>query len=67
MNRIRHRVRALTRVHDVDILVTEAERSELDKCFVLQAMPAQLVKGVAEPVVTYAERGNTTPLSVRAA
>ena len=50
------RVEALTRVHHVDILVTEAVRSELDKRFVLEAMPPQVVKGIAEPVVTYAVR-----------
>jgi class 3 adenylate cyclase len=50
------RVQALTRVHQVDILVTEALRAELDSGFVLVPMPAELVKGVAEPVVTYAVR-----------
>ena len=50
------RVEALTRVHHVDILVTETVREELDKRFVLEAMPPQLVKGIAEPVVTYAVR-----------
>lgn len=50
------RVQALTRVHRVDILVTEALRAELDTSFVLEAMPAQPVKGIAEPVVTYAVR-----------
>ena len=51
------RVQALTRVHKVDILVTEALRPELDGCFVLDPMPAEMVKGVDEPVVTYAVRG----------
>jgi class 3 adenylate cyclase len=50
------RVEALTRVHHVDILVTEAVRAELDKRFVLEAMPPQIVKGIVEPVVTYAVR-----------
>jgi class 3 adenylate cyclase len=50
------RVQALTRTHRVDILVTEALRAELDKRFVLTPMPAALVKGIAEPVVTYAVR-----------
>jgi class 3 adenylate cyclase len=50
------RVQALTRTHQVDILVTEAVRADLDTCFVLTPMPAELVKGIAEPVVTYAVR-----------
>jgi class 3 adenylate cyclase len=39
-----------------DILVTEALRAELDTRFVLMPMPAEFVKGIAEPVVTYAVR-----------
>jgi adenylate cyclase len=50
------RVQALTRIHKVDILVTEALRAELDTRFVLTAMPAEPVKGIAEPIVTYAVR-----------
>jgi class 3 adenylate cyclase len=50
------RVQALTRTHQVDILVTEALCAELDSRFVLAAMPAETVKGIAEPVVTYAVR-----------
>jgi len=50
------RVQGLTRVHQVDILVTEALRAELDTRFVLTPMPAESVKGIAEPVVTYAVR-----------
>jgi class 3 adenylate cyclase len=48
------RVQALTRTHGVDILVTDPLRVELDSRFVLKAMPAEPVKGIAEPVVTYA-------------
>ena len=48
------RGQALTRVHKVDILVTEALRAELDTRFVLTPMPAEPVKGIADPVVTYA-------------
>ena len=48
------RVQALTRVHQVDVLVTEAVRAELDASFVLAPMPAEVVKGIAEPVLTYA-------------
>jgi adenylate cyclase len=50
------RVQSLTRTHQVDILVTEALRAELDTRFVLAPMPAESVKGIAEPVVTYAVR-----------
>lgn len=50
------RVQALTRIHQVDILVTEALRAELDMGFALAPMPAEPVKGLAEPVVTYAVR-----------
>jgi class 3 adenylate cyclase len=50
------RVQALTRLHRVDILVTDAVRAELDAGFVLASMPAEPVKGIAEPVVTYAVR-----------
>ena len=50
------RVQALTRTHQVDILITEALRPELDTRFVLAPMPAEPEKGIAEPVVTYAER-----------
>ncbi len=51
------RVEALTRVHQVDILVTEALRAELDASFILKAMPAAPVKGFADPVATYAVLG----------
>jgi hypothetical protein len=36
--------------------VTEAISAELDARFVLVPMPAEFVKGIAEPVVTYAVR-----------
>ena len=48
------RVQALTRVHQVDVLVTEAVREQLDPRFVLVPMPAETVKGIDEPVVTFA-------------
>jgi class 3 adenylate cyclase len=53
------RVQALTRTHGVDILVTEAVRGELDASFALNAMPAEHVKGIDEPVVSYAVRERT--------
>ena len=51
------RVQALTRLHQVDILVTGALRAELDKPILLTPMPAERLKGFAEPVVTYAVKG----------
>ncbi len=51
------RVQTLTRIHDADILVTEALRAELDAGFELAPMPAEMVKGIAEPVATWAVRG----------
>lgn len=54
------RVQTLTRLHQADILVTEALRPELDARFVLTPMPAEFVKGIAEPVLTYAVREGPT-------
>jgi class 3 adenylate cyclase len=51
------RIQSLTRLHQVDILVSEALRAELAPEFTLEPMPAEPVKGFAEPVVTYAVRG----------
>jgi adenylate cyclase len=48
------RVQALTRTHNSDILITESVREQLDPRFKLEAKPATPVKGIAEPVVTYA-------------
>lgn len=48
------RVQALTRAHGVDLLITEAVREQLDPRVALRAMPPVAVKGVEEPVVTYA-------------
>ncbi len=50
------RVQTLTRIHKVDILVTDALREHLDPRFVLEPMPPEAVKGIEEPVVTYAVR-----------
>ena len=41
----------------MDILITEALRSDIDKSIILVPMPAVRVKGFAEPVVTYAVKG----------
>jgi adenylate cyclase len=51
------RVEALTRSHQVSILVTAEVRDALDPRFVLREMPPRAVKGFAEPVVTYAVEG----------
>ena len=51
------RVQSLTRAHQVDILLTESLREQLDSRFALRAMPAESVKGIAEPVITYAVEG----------
>jgi adenylate cyclase len=48
------RVEALTRVHNVDILVTEAVHKTLDPRFVARAMPPVAVKGKTEPIATFA-------------
>jgi class 3 adenylate cyclase len=57
------RVQTLTRIHHEEILVTEALRAELDSRFVLAPMPAEFVKGIAEPVITYAVRKGPTNVS----
>ncbi len=51
------RVETLTRELEADILVTEAVRAELDPAFRVTAMPAQTVKGLSEPLVTFAVQG----------
>ena len=48
------RVEALTRVHGVDILITDAVQETLDGRFVLRAMAPVAVKGKSEPVTTFA-------------
>jgi hypothetical protein len=42
-------------------LITDAVRDELGDAFVLEAMPPEVVKGIAEPVRTHAVRGQSTP------
>lgn len=51
------RVESLTRIHDVDILVTEEVRAALDERFHLRALPPASVRGKAEPIRTYAVEG----------
>jgi adenylate cyclase len=55
------RVQGLTRVHDVDILVTAAVRAHLDPRVVTRAMPAVAVKGLPEPLVTFAVEAPGSP------
>lgn len=47
------RVEGLTRVHEVDLLITDEIRRNLDEHFRVRAMPATPVKGKAAPIVTY--------------
>jgi class 3 adenylate cyclase len=53
------RIQALTRIHRVDILVSAALREELAPEFIVAPMPAEPIKGFAEPVVTYAVQGRS--------
>ena len=47
------RVEALTRLHGVDLLVTEEVQQGLDDRYELREMPATEVKGKPYPIVTY--------------
>lgn len=51
------RVEHLTRVHDTDILVTNAVRDRLDPRFRLRELPASPVRGLDRPVVTHVVDG----------
>jgi adenylate cyclase len=60
------RVEQLTRVHEVDLLITDAVRQRLDARFDLRELPAVPVKGKQHPVVTWAVLGTRpagTPLA----
>ena len=48
------RVERLTRVHQVGILVTQAVQEVLDSRFVLHELPAAPIRGITDPVVTFA-------------
>jgi len=48
------RVEGLTRVHGTDVLVTDAVRAHLDGRFRLRELPAAEVKGLPDPLVTFA-------------
>lgn len=51
------RVEGLTREHEEPILITDAVKEDLDPSVSLVEQPPRTVKGVREPVVTYAVRG----------
>lgn len=48
------RVEGLTRTHATDVLVTDAVRARLEGRFRLRDMPATEVKGLPDPIVTWA-------------
>ena len=50
------RVEELTRVHEQDILITEAVREDLDPSIAVTEQPPASVKGVQAPITTYAVR-----------
>jgi len=47
------RVEGLTRLHNVDLLITEEVRLKLDDRFRVKKMPPMMVKGKEGPVITY--------------
>ncbi len=51
------RVESLTRVHDVDLLITEEVRTKLDDRYNLRKMKPMPVKGKTDPIVTYFVEG----------
>jgi adenylate cyclase len=51
------RVEGLTKVHQVDLLITGEVRAALDGRFRVRPMPAVPVKGKSEPLVTYFVEG----------
>jgi len=57
------RVESLTRTHGVDFLISEEVYTALDDRFELVEMPAELVKGKEDPIVTYHVKGFAKTLS----
>ena len=51
------RVEGLTRVHGVGVPVTDAVRANLDARFRLRPLPPAEVKGLPEPLATFAVEG----------
>jgi class 3 adenylate cyclase len=54
---IASRVEHLTRQHGVDILITDAVRQVLDPRFALRELPAVAIRGISEPMITFAVNG----------
>jgi class 3 adenylate cyclase len=54
---IASRVEHLTRQHGVDILITDAVRLVLDPRFALRELPAVAIRGISEPMITFAVNG----------
>jgi adenylate cyclase len=54
------RVEELTREHGVDILITDAVKEDLDPSISVAEQPPRPVKGMQEPVVTYAVQAAET-------
>lgn len=52
------RVQGLTRLQDADILMTETVREKLASSFQLEPLSPARVKGIAEPIATYALLGS---------
>ncbi|MFI5315398.1 MAG: adenylate/guanylate cyclase domain-containing protein [Myxococcota bacterium] len=52
------RVQTLTRQHGVDILLTGEVQRALDPRFGLRALPPNALKGISEPIVTFALLGD---------
>jgi adenylate cyclase len=55
------RVQTLTREHGVDILITPAVQRALDPRFALRELPPRALKGIAEPLATYALLEQSAP------
>ena len=51
------RIESLTRKHGVNLLITSDVRPALDARFQLRELPAEYVKGKAEPIVTFSVEG----------
>lgn len=51
------RIEEMTRVHDTDVLVSDAVRTRCDSRFRMRPMPPAEAKGLPEPLVTFAVDG----------
>jgi adenylate cyclase len=59
------RVEHLTRIHEADVLVTDAVRAVLDPGFRLRPLPPTSVAGLSEPLLVYAVDGFDPPADSR--